>query len=113
METKRELTNDEKTLLIGLMPETLKFATALVLNGIEYDEVICYIYELSGLEKIIRSQLLKRLSHYHLKNEAALAAESLQNSNTGAEEMHNRALAYLQKLSAPDTPQYFENVSLA
>lgn len=108
METKRELTNDEKTLLIGLMPETLKFATALVLNGIEYDEVICYIYELSGLEKIIRSQLLKRLSHYHLKNEAALAAESLQNSNTGAEEMHNRALAYLQKLSAPDTPQYFE-----
>lgn len=78
METKRELTNDEKTLLIGLMPETLKFATALVLNGIEYDEVICYIYELSGLEKIIRSQLLKRLSHYHLKNEAALAAESLQ-----------------------------------
>lgn len=108
METKRELTNDEKTLLIGLMPETLKFATGLVLNGIEYDEVICYIYELSGLEKIIRSQLLKRLSHYHLKNEAALAAELLQNSNTGAEEMHNRALTYLQKLSAPDTPQYFE-----
>jgi|GEM_PF-2172599 hypothetical protein len=108
METKRELTNDEKALLIGLMPETLKFATGLVLNGIEYDEVICYIYELSGLEKIIRSQLLKRLSHYHLKNEAALAAELLQNSNTGAEEMHNRALTYLQKLSAPDTPQYFE-----
>lgn len=108
METKRELTNDEKTLLIGLMPETLKFATGLVLNGIEYDEVICYIYELSGLEKIIRSQLLKRLSHYHLKNEAALAAELLQNSNTDAEEMHNRALTYLQKLSAPDTPQYFE-----
>lgn len=108
METKRELTNDEKALLIGLMPETLKFATGLVLNGIEYDEVICYIYELSGLEKIIRSQLLKRLSHYHLKNEAALAAELLQNSNSGAEEMHNRALTYLQKLSAPDTPQYFE-----
>ena len=108
METKRELTNDEKTLLVGLMPETLKFATALVLNGIEYDEVISYIYELSGLEKIIRSQLLKRLSHYHLKNEAALAAELLQNNNTGADEMHNRALVYLQKLSAPDTPQYFE-----
>ena len=108
METKRELTNDEKTLLVGLMPETLKFATALVLNGIEYDEVISYIYELSGLEKIIRSQLLKRLSHYHLKNEAALAAELLQNNNTGADEMHNRALVYLQKLSASDTPQYFE-----
>lgn len=105
---KRELTNDEKELLVGLMPETLKFATNLIFNGIEYDEIIGYIYELSGIEKIIRSQLLKRLSHYHLKNEAALTAELLQDSNIGVEEIHNCALAYHQELSAPDTPPYFE-----
>lgn len=75
MAKKRELSKDEKELLVGLMPESLKFASRMVLAGIEYDEVMGYVYELSGLEKMIRAQLLQRLIHYHLKNEAALVAQ--------------------------------------
>lgn len=108
MAKKRELSKDEKELLVGLMPESLKFASRMVLAGIEYDEVMGYVYELSGLEKMIRAQLLQRLVHYHLKNEAALVADMLQNSNLSCDDIQKNAQLYLQEVSSANTPEYFE-----
>ena len=107
MAKKRELSKDEKELLVGLMPESYKFASRMVLAGIEYDEVMGYVYELSGLEKMIRAQLLQRLIHYHLKNEAALVADMLQNSNLSCYEIQKNAQLYLQELSSANT-EHFE-----
>ena len=108
MAKKRELSKDEKELLVGLMPESLKFASRMMFAGVEYDEIIGYVYELSGLEKVIRAQLIKRLSYYHLKNEAALVAIMLQNSHMGCQDIIKNAQLYLQELSSANTPGHFE-----
>ena len=108
MAKKRELSKDEKELLVGLMPESLKFASRMMFAGVEYDEIIGYVYELSGLEKVIRAQLLKRVSYYHLKNEAALVSYMLQNSSISCQDIQKNTQLYLQELSSANTPEYFE-----
>lgn len=111
---RKVLNKDELTLVAGLMPQTRQIASDLILAGQEYDEIICKIYELNGVEETIRKHLLQRLAHFHFSDFAAELYDDLHShkKNATAENILNKYQKFQNMLDQTEHPR-IANCSLS